>query len=175
MPEHHRAPSLSAVFSLAVLFLLLLPLVAGAEATETPASVAELEWLVGHWRGELGGGTIEEYWSTTGGGAIMGSFRWFTEDEVRFYEFILIEPSPTGPVLRIKHFNPGLQGWEEKNETVDFHLAEHRDGLAVFERDPAIEDSQLVYTLKSEGVLEVQLIKNQDGKESVMTFSFNRQ
>ncbi len=145
------------------------------EATAPEATVADLGWITGQWRGEMDDSVIDEQWSATGGGAMMGMFRWFTETEIRLYEFMLIEPSPQGPVLRIKHFGSGLRGWEEKDERVEFHLVEHQDGLAVFERDPEIEASQLIYRHTEEDRLEVQLIKTKDGKKNTSTFLFERQ
>ncbi len=151
-----------------------LPTTALTADDATPGSLNDLGWIVGHWRGEAGDSVIEEQWSVAGGGAMMGMFRWFTEEQVRLYEFMLIESSPEGPVLRIKHFGEGLKGWEEKDVSIEFRLVEHQEGLAVFESDPQVEDSKLVYTHTQDGNLEVRLIKTKDGKENTSTFLFGR-
>ncbi len=62
----------------------------------------------------------------------MGMFRWIHEGRVRFYEFITIEREGIELVLRIKHFNPGLLGWEEKNTSTEFVLVQISEHEAVF-------------------------------------------
>ncbi|MCP3960438.1 MAG: hypothetical protein GY719_21550 [bacterium] len=139
-------------------------------------SVADLDWIIGNWRGEKGDGIVEEQWSTAGGGAMMGMFRWLSEDKVRLYEFMLIEAGPEAPVLRLKHFSPGLKGWEEKEVSIEFHLTGHGDERAVFEMDSEIEKTKLVYERTPDGGLEARLLKTKDdGTESATVFNYSRQ
>ena len=148
---------------------------AAEEATARPAAaVADLAWLVGDWSGEKGSGIVEEQWSAEAGGAMMGMFRWLAKDEVRLYEFLLIEPGPRGPVMRIKHFGPGLKGWEEKEESLAFYLESHSAGRAVFAMDPRIEDTRLVYETTGDRALTVSLVKRKEGQESVTRFDYSR-
>jgi hypothetical protein len=76
------------------------------------ATLADLQFIAGHGVGELDGGVIEEVWSAPRGDSMMGMFAFTKEGRARFYEFLLIERTASGPVLRLKHFNPGLIGWE---------------------------------------------------------------
>ena len=147
---------------------------AAEDAAPRPVEVADLAWFSGEWEGEKGGGLIEEFWSTTEGGAMMGMFRWLAEDQVRLYEFLLIEPGPAGPVMRIKHFSPGLKGWEDKEASLEFHLTSYEPGRAVFEMDPEIEPTRLVYEHAGGGTLAVRLIKAKDGQEQVTEFRYSR-
>ena len=165
--------------SIPVLSLLFLGLAAPAAAQEAPpapgVSVADLAWIAGDWRGEQpDGSVVEERWSGVGGGTMMGMFRWAAGEEVRLYEFMAIEPGAEGPVLRIKHFNPGLVGWEEKTESVEFFLESHGDGRAVFARDPEVAATKLVYERTDGGGLEVRLIETEDGEERVSVFTYSR-
>lgn len=160
--------------TLAVLSSLLAAQVAAGSPPAEAPTVADLAWIAGDWHGEKGGGAIEELWSAEGGGAMMGMFRWLSEDGVRLYEFLLIEDGPKGPLMRIKHFSPGLKGWEEKEESLEFHLTTHRPGYAVFEMDPEIEDTRLVYETTDDGGLTVRLIKTKDGAENVSEFQYTR-
>ena len=149
-------------------------LLSAAETTDPAVSVADLSWIAGDWQGEKGGGLIEERWSGEGGGAMMGMFRWLADGKVRLYEFLLIEPGPRGPLMRIKHFSPGLTGWEEKEESLEFHLTGLMPGRAVFEMDPEIEETTLVYEQTDDGGLAVRLIKIKDGSEKVTEFRYSR-
>jgi len=94
--------------------------------------VADLQWFTGNWVGSHGEDQIEEYWSPPAAGTMMGMFRWIHEGRVRFYELLTIERESIGLVLRIKHFNPGLVGWEEKDESKEFVLVQHNGHEAVF-------------------------------------------
>ena len=55
---------------------------------------------------------------------MMGMFRWVREEKPWFTEHIPITQEPEGLIPRIKHFNPGLVGWEEKEESVKFCAVE---------------------------------------------------
>ncbi len=150
------------------------PLVAEEEASAAPAPLSELAWIVGDWHGEKGGSVIEEQWSAAGGGTMMGMFRWLADGKVRLYEFLVIEAGETSPVMRLKHFSPGLVGWEEKDASLEFHLESRSEKRAVFAMDPKIEDTRLVYEATEDDGLRVSLVKKKDGEESVTTFNYSR-
>jgi len=97
------------------------------------APVEDMAWLAGHWTGEALGGTVEEMWSPPRGGAMMGMFRLVKEGETVFYELMTIVAEEGSLVLRLKHFNADLTGWEEKETTVDFPLVAIADGAFRFE------------------------------------------
>lgn len=100
-------------------------------APDAPSSLADLAFLVGHWRGEALGGVAEEVWLAPAGGAMLGTFRLVRGEEVSFYEiFTISEPDLT---LRLKHFHGDLAGWEERDEIVTFPFVSAADGEAVFE------------------------------------------
>ena len=86
------------------------------------ASLESIKWLAGHWRGEAFGGITEEVWSAPLGGSMMGSFKLVENNKVKFYELETIQEIDSTLILRLKHFDSDLKGWEEKNETVDFKL-----------------------------------------------------
>jgi hypothetical protein len=95
--------------------------------------------MTGIWVGGHGEDRFQEYWSDEGGRTLVGMFRWVHEDSVRFYELMVIEPEKDGLVLRVKHFDPGLKGWEAKDESVDLDLVAIRGKEAIFlmrGRDP---------------------------------------
>ena len=110
------------------------------------ASINELGWLAGQWRGQDGDDIIEEHWSTPAAGSMMCMFRWIRNDSVRFYELVTIETDADGQLrLRIKHFNPGLGGWEEKDESVTFTLESLEGQSAAFVRATADGPVWMIY------------------------------
>lgn len=91
-------------------------------APRPAATLADVGWLTGHWRGEALGGIVEEVWSAPEAGSIMGMFRLMKDGATVFYEIMAIQPDGESLVLVLKHFNADLTGWEEKNEVVRFRL-----------------------------------------------------
>jgi len=85
-------------------------------------SVEDMAWIAGHWKGEAMGGKFEETWNAPMAGEMIGMFKLTSEDKVKFYEIMTIVPERKSFVLRLKHFAPGLIGWEEKDKSVEFPL-----------------------------------------------------
>ena len=133
-------------------------------------ALADLAFIAGQWRGELRGGKTEENWSAPLGDAMMGVFRYVKGGRAVFYEMLLIEMSSAGPVLRLKHFHPGLKGWEEKDEVFSYPLIELRKERAVFER--ADKNSRLIFQRTSDATLSIWLEQTKDGKTSSEEFKY---
>jgi hypothetical protein len=108
----------------------------GPESGAPSAVIADVAWLAGEWRGEGLGGAIDEGWSTPAGGAMVAWFRMAQRGEPVFYELMTIAEENGTLVLKVKHFNPDMSGWEQPEETVDFPLvmvekdAVHFEGLS---------------------------------------------
>lgn len=141
-------------------------------ASPTPATVtlADLSFITGLWRAEFGGGLGEEHWSPSSGDSMVGTFRFVKDGKAALYEFMLIEQTPNGLVLKLKHFNPGLIGWEEKAQVHSYPLIEFRKGLAVFEQ--ADKKSRLTFRRTAKDALLVLLEQTHDGKQDSEEFSF---
>ena len=117
------------------------------------ATVVDLSWLAGNWYGEKDGVTVEEQWAAPAGNTMMGMFRWIQDDRIRFYEFMTIEQDAAGIVLRIKHFNPGLIGWEERDISVAFTLVQLDAGKAVFAKRDADNPLWMIYHKTDENTM----------------------
>ncbi len=104
-----------------------------ATSKPTPGSIEQLSWIAGHWQGEAMGGKFEETWNPPFAGAMMGMFKFAENDKVVFYELLTIVPSGDSLMLRLKHFNPELVGWEDKAETVDFPLIKIDKNIVAFD------------------------------------------
>jgi len=148
---------------------------------EPPASppppqlaLAELDWLVGTWRGEKDGDRIEEAWFEPAAGAMLGSFRWLRGERVVVYELLVLESSDQGVVLRLRHFGPGLAAREERDGALAFDLVEARPGAVLFAgRDPE-RPTRLGYRKGANGELVAILERTRGGETQVDEFVYRR-
>ena len=128
------------------------PALAQAVRTATPgtappaAEIADLAWLAGEWTGEGFDSVLHENYSKPIGGQIAGHFYAAKDGKPGFYEFELI--TQVGKTLEfwVKHFNPDMIGWEEKDKFVRFPLvavekdAWYFDGLTIRRTGPDTAD-----------------------------------
>jgi Domain of unknown function (DUF6265) len=108
---------------------------AQADTPATPAAPVTIglaSWLVGRWTGEGLGGQLEEAWSSPVAGQMIGHFRLTREGRPVFYEFLILEEHEGGLRMRVKHFNPDMVGWEDKDKSVDFAYASATAGELAF-------------------------------------------
>lgn len=97
------------------------------------ASLEQITWMEGHWKGEAFGGITEEIWSPPLGGSMMFSFKLVAEGEVNFYELGHIRALNETLVFELKHFGGDLKGWEEKEEVQSFKLVKAEDNRLYFD------------------------------------------
>lgn len=139
-----------------------------AEGKKSPAAtIAEMEWFAGHWTGEAFGGVSEEIWSPPKDGAMMGMFRLVKGGKPMFYEFMAFVEENGSLMLRLKHFNANLTGWEEKNKTVDFPFVGKINGVIHFSGiafRPEGKDGVTIYLATS----------NKEGQFNEEIFSYKR-
>jgi hypothetical protein len=87
-------------------------------AERPDSSIQSLAFLSGLWTEHSAEGDEEEYWSKPMGSSMVGTFRVVKDGDAVFYEFWAIEVEDGEVVFKMKHFNKGLIGWEEKVEMV---------------------------------------------------------
>lgn len=97
------------------------------------ATLDDVSWVTGHWKGQALGGTVEEIWSPPLGESMMFSFKLVNEGKVSFYEFGHIRQIDSTLILQLKHFHGDLKGWEPKDGTVDFKLVKIEKEKVFFE------------------------------------------
>jgi hypothetical protein len=95
---------------------------APADFAGPAATLADMKWLIGHWKGTGLGGVSEEIWAEPAGGVMMGMYRLVVNGKPSFYEFIHLAEENGSLVMKLKHFNSDLTGWEEKDRFVTFRL-----------------------------------------------------
>lgn len=106
---------------------------ASAEHPSPRATLQDMAWFVGQWSGTGLGGVCDEAWSRPASGAMMGMFRLVKDGKVVFYEFLTLVEHEGSLLLKLKHFNPDLTGWEEKADSVKFRLLKLAPDTAHFE------------------------------------------
>jgi hypothetical protein len=94
--------------------------------------VSELAWLEGFWTGTGFGGDCEEVWMPALDGNMIGTFRFWSEGKLIFSEFMNIVQEGESFSLKLKHFNPDLTSWEEKEEWTTFRLVEVGENSVYF-------------------------------------------
>ena len=97
----------------------------GEEGFESPAATLDqVDWLVGQWSGEgIGGAPAMESWLPPTGNTMVGTFVQTTDEgDIRFTEHLYLMEEEGTLVLRLKHFNADLTGWEEKDGMLTFRL-----------------------------------------------------
>lgn len=107
----------------------------GEDGFDSPeASVYELPWLVGQWEGEgIGGARAVESWLSPTGTTMVGTFVQETaEGSIQFTEHMYLMEEDGSLVLKLKHFNADLTGWEEKDRVISFRLVDLEPCAAYF-------------------------------------------
>jgi hypothetical protein len=129
-----------------VLVLHMIPLLAFSQKTD-PA-LQPLAFLSGRWTSDSAEGQEEEYWSQATGRSMIGTFRVLKDGDAVFYEFWVIEVEDGRAIFKMKHFDRGLLGWEEKADMVRLTLS--------------VRNGQDVLFSKSDGSLSLRYQRNGD-------------
>ncbi len=118
------------------------------------ATIADMAWFVGTWRGSGLGGDSEEIWSAPRGGTMMGMYRRMAAGRPVFYEFLTLIEEHDSLALRLRHFHPDLRGWEERNESQRMPLVAKRDGRLYFDGltfEPGADGTVTIYLAVQSG------------------------
>jgi hypothetical protein len=149
----------------------------GAGTAQHPAApvvngplVQDFSFLTGRWRGGISGGLFDEEWSQPSSDSMMGMFRYMENGKVKFYEFMVIEASPSGPVLHVRHFDPGLTGWEEKDAPLAFTVESFTESQVVFVNPD--KSSTVTYRRSSPTALAEVLERSAGGHKGKQEFAF---
>ncbi|MEM9599896.1 MAG: DUF6265 family protein [Pseudomonadota bacterium] len=138
-----------------------------------PALAQDLSWrdvtpkLQGCWDGTGMGGSVSECWLVAEDGRADGLFLMRQDGAPTFSEILTIDDFGEGVEMRLKHVNPDMTGWEEKDDFVRFRLT-------------GVEADQLIFkglTLRFTGddQLDIELMMTfGEGEPRAVPFSFTR-
>lgn len=137
---------------------------------EAPAAdLSQMEWLVGRWHGTgVGGNPATESWLPPIGNTMVGTFVQADDaGNIRFSEHMYMMEEDGTLVLRLKHFNPDLTSWEEREEFVTFRLVDLEHCAARF--------GGLTIRCDGDDALLIAVnIRNSDGQTGELVFNFTR-
>ncbi len=128
--------------------------------------LSQLDWLVGYWTGTGFGGTCEEVWMPAVDGHMIGTFRFWTAGKLVFSEFMNLVQEGDTFSLKLKHFNPDLSGWEEKEKWTTFRLVEVGENQVWFNGLTMIltgDEIELHLALTENGIKKVEKLTYQRG------------
>jgi hypothetical protein len=101
---------------------------------------------------------------------MLGMFRWLKNGRLFHYEILVVEPDESSLVLRLKHFDRGLIGWEEKDMAVAYPLVSIGDREAIFERGGTFRSTRFMYQRTGDDNL---LVATEDRKgDNVTRYEF---
>jgi Domain of unknown function (DUF6265) len=161
------------MISLVLFSALMLPPPDDAPARKgAPPKLADLAWLVGHWRTppeEKSG--YEEHWSEPAGGAMMGMFRILQGGRPSLYEFLLIEEGADGVFLRLRHYRPGMVDVDKAPFRI--RLVEATGSRVVFENPEGERPRRIAYRLEGNELTAV-VETTRDGKPVQFSLKMRR-
>ncbi len=99
-----------------------------------PAEIEQMDWLVGQWDGSgIGDNRAMESWLPPSEGTMVGTFVQTADSGgIQFTEHLYLMEEDGSLVLRLKHFNDDLTGWEERDEMLTFRLVAMEECAAFF-------------------------------------------
>jgi hypothetical protein len=115
------------IFTILFLFLF-----AKINAQIFKAGINSLSFMSGKWFQKHEWGDMEEFWGKPMGNCMVSSYRCVKDNKVVFYEFVVIEQSDSVPVMKLRHFNAGSIGWEEKDKPSEYPLVKLEKNKATF-------------------------------------------
>ena len=130
------------------------------------ADLNDVKWISGHWKGEALGGNTEEVWTSPFGGSIECMFKLVVNNKVTFYEFLTITEENNSLILRLKHFNSDLKGWEEKDERLEFKLVKVTKNRIYFD--------DFTFEKVSENEMNIYVVFYNEGKKTEMKFYYKK-
>jgi len=112
------------------------------------AKIPDMAWLAGAWGGTMGTSSIEERWSPTKGGAMLGVARTVREEKMVAFEFLRIVERDGGLVYIAQ---PGGR------PPTEFVLTELDNKRAVFVNPRHDYPQRIIYKLSQEGDLTASI------------------
>ncbi|NND79329.1 MAG: hypothetical protein HKN53_05470, partial [Maribacter sp.] len=132
------------------------------------ATLEEVSWIAGHWKGEAFGGVAEEIWSPPLGDSMMFVFKLVSEGKVQFYEIGHIQQKGETLLLQLKHFHGSLIGWEEKDETIDFKLVKLEENRVYF-------DGFTIERISENEINMYVVVGEEDGSSEEVKFNYKKE
>ncbi len=129
--------------------------------SQPKATLKDVSWLVGSWKGTAFGSKFEEVWNPESANTMVGMFKLYDEEKgVSFYEILLLIEENDSLALLVKHFSADFTAWEAKKDFVKFKLvkleenAVHFSGLSFYKKGANAIDGYIVMKYKDGSIQE---------------------
>lgn len=139
----------------------------GSGATSPPADIEMFAWMAGRWTGSGLGKSLEEVYSPPRAGMMVAHFAGYSANGVEFMEFITLAKRGKSLVLRIRHFQPDMIAWEDKEKWVEFPFVGHEGNRYYF-------DGLTIEHVSDRETIHYILLKDNSGKVREMKTHYFR-
>jgi len=143
------------------LIVLLIVCAIDASAQTKKPGVKDLAFMAGTWTLKHEWGDMEEFWGKPMGDNMVSAFRCVKNGKVIFYEFMAIEQSDSVAVMKLRHFNKGSIGWEDKDTPYLMPAVKYAANMVVFES----LDKKVCITYKRVSQQKLDCILDEKGKD----------
>lgn len=138
-----------------------------ADGEARPAATLEdAAMLVGSWTGTAFGQRFEEVWNPPSAGSMVGLYKLYGDEGVRFYEILLLTVEEGTLSLKVRHFNADFTAWEDKEDFVSFRL------VAI--EDDALHFGGMSFYRDGEDAMDGYLLMRRDGEVSEQHLRYER-
>lgn len=125
-----------------------------AGAQPVRASIDDVRWLEGYWIGKMPEGPVEQYYLPPAADQMPSFVRSLNDKGIIFYEISAFVERGGTIFIRLRHFTPGLIGWEDGSRPIERPLLAIEGGNLFFDRISFIRtgaDTYTVYFLNMDG------------------------
>lgn len=128
------------------------------------ATLEDVKWLAGNWKGTSPFGVCQENWDVPSGKTMMFCFKMISDNKVTFYELGHIIEKDKTLLLQIRHFGGDMKAWETGEVSEDFKFIKieknraYFDGLT-YENVSATEMNVYVYFEESKEEIKFSFTK----------------
>jgi len=131
-------------------------------------SIKDVAWITGRWKGIVDSTLIEEHWMQPEGNSMLGMFRMVQGNKPVFFELMTMFEEKNTVILRLKHFNRNMKGWEHKDSTgISFPLIKTEGRKAFF-------DGQTYWLVNNDTLWIYLAEENRKGEVKEVIFKFKR-
>ncbi len=166
------------------LLLLWAGLFTSSASADKQIRLSDFAFVIGAWAGieqnatnpmadtPTSSATISENWTEPVADAMTGVFTWAEGSKILVYEFIVVRQTDEGLIMRFKHFNGDLIGWEQKDEFLELEAVKSAENEITFHQTNG--DLRLEYRLLEGKLLEI-IAADKNSHEVQFSFEMIRQ
>ena len=103
---------------------------------------------------------------------MVGMFRLTNAEKPLLYEFLLIEETPDGVFMRLRHFKTAMA--EVEKEPIRLKLTKASTTEAVFDNPDNEKPKRITYRLEQPDRMSVVVETTRDGKSAVFTLKMDK-